>query len=188
MFKIYKKLNLNDYRQFTDDGFFTIRRSSKFYSGISSDMTIEQTYMRNIHSREGLTHGRTVTPAISAHWIMSIPLQILIANQLETFCHLNMAGTSHQHKNAGTSRIEKDKKDISFLIEWFNDHPPFLINNELMSLSTGIIGSTDVNCHEALIDGIKLIPDIIKGKVSDTKFKKNMKVMPLKGSFSKIHI
>lgn len=188
MFKIYTKLNPEYYRQFTQDGYFTIRRCEKFYSGISSDMTIEQTFMRNIHSREGLTHGRTVTPAITARWITSIPLQILIANQLETFCHLSMSGTSHQHKDAGTSRIEKDEKDVKTLTEWFNDHPPFITTNALMSLSTGIIGSADVNCHQAQSNGIQLIRDIIKGKVVDIKFQKKMKVLPLKSSFSKIQI
>lgn len=38
------------------------------------DMTIEQTYMRSIHSTSGLTHGSGVDDASTARWIKSIPM------------------------------------------------------------------------------------------------------------------
>lgn len=118
MHKLYKRFenNLDNYDFYTSKGSFTIRRTDKFYSGIWSDMTIEQTYMRNIHSREGLTLGRGVTPATTARWITCIPIQILIAEQLENFSNLTLDGTSHQHKNTGNSRIEKDEKGIKIVL------------------------------------------------------------------------
>lgn len=188
MYTISTKLNRENYHSYTDKGYFTLRRSQQFYSGIWSDMTIEQTYMRNIHSREGLTHGRGVTPASTARWITSIPLQIVIAEQLETFCKFKMDGTSHQHKDAGVSRVQKDADDVKILLEWFEEHCPFVQSNDLISLSTGVIGSSEIDCHEAQEKGIALIPEVIKETYGNIKFQKKMKVLPLKSAFSKISL
>ena len=50
-----------EYHDFTQRGFFTIRWSDKIWSGIWSDMTIEQTLMRSMKSLGGLTRGRGIT-------------------------------------------------------------------------------------------------------------------------------
>ncbi|KYN29124.1 hypothetical protein ALC57_01443, partial [Trachymyrmex cornetzi] len=188
MYTISTKLNQENYHSYTDKGCFTLWRSQQFYSGIWSDMTIEQTYMRNIHSREGLTHGRGVTPASTARWITSIPLQIVIAEQLETFCKFKMDGTSHQHKDAGVSRVQKDADDVKILLEWFEEHCPFVQSNDLISLSNGVIGSSEIDCHEAQEKGIALIPQVIKETYGNIKFPKKMKVLPLKSAFSKVSL
>ncbi|CAG9765935.1 unnamed protein product [Ceutorhynchus assimilis] len=189
--EISAKFNTHNYHLYTNMGYFTIRRSNKFYSGIWSDMTIEQTYMRNIHLRGGLTHGRGVSPATAttARWITSIPLQIVLDEQLENFCNFKMDGTSHQHKDAGNSRIQKDEKDVKVLLEWLENHPPFLQLDNLVSLSTGVIATTEINCYKAQENGIALIPVVMKGTVDQIKLKKkNMKVLPLKSVFSKISL
>lgn len=117
MLKIYKKLN-NSVSSLKLNFLFFIRYgSNKFYSAIWTDMTNEQTYIRNIHSREGLTHGRGVTSATTARWITSISLHIVIADQLEKFCNFISSGTSHQHKDAGSLRIERNEKDVKTLKE-----------------------------------------------------------------------
>ena len=38
----------SELKKFTADGYFTIRRSEKFWCGVWSDMTIEQTSMKNM--------------------------------------------------------------------------------------------------------------------------------------------
>ncbi|GBP17709.1 hypothetical protein EVAR_102235_1 [Eumeta japonica] len=51
---------INDDYEFTQftEGFFTIRRTHKFWSGVWTDMTIEQVLMRSMKTQGGLTHGR----------------------------------------------------------------------------------------------------------------------------------
>ena len=61
MREIKNKMNTFEYEKFANDGFFTIRRSDKFWSGIWSDMTIEQVLMKSMKSQGGLTHGREIT-------------------------------------------------------------------------------------------------------------------------------
>lgn len=66
------KENPLDYelRQFTKEGFFTIRRSDKFWCEISSEMTIEQYLMRQIKSTGGLIHGRGIYETVLSEWIL----------------------------------------------------------------------------------------------------------------------
>lgn len=45
MLKLNKKIDSTEYSLFTTDGFFTIRRSDKFWSGVWTDMTVEQVLM-----------------------------------------------------------------------------------------------------------------------------------------------
>ncbi|GBP62150.1 hypothetical protein EVAR_40600_1 [Eumeta japonica] len=55
---------INDDYEFTQftEGFFTIRRTHKFWSGVWTDMTIEQVLMRSMKTQGGLTHGRANLP------------------------------------------------------------------------------------------------------------------------------
>lgn len=57
MNKLPDKLPHSILRKFTENGYFTIRRTDKFWSGVWSDMTIEQTLMRSMKATGGLTHG-----------------------------------------------------------------------------------------------------------------------------------
>lgn len=52
-----EKIPIEDYFKFARRGYFTIRRSEKFWSGIMSDMTIEQTYA--IHENNRRTDSGT---------------------------------------------------------------------------------------------------------------------------------
>ena len=57
-------MNTFEYEKFANDGFFTIRRSDKFWSGIWSDMTIEQVLMKSMKSQGGSTHGREIKQSV----------------------------------------------------------------------------------------------------------------------------
>ena len=57
------------HKKFTDEGFHTVRRSTRFWAGLWTDLTIEQVMMRSIKSRGGLTRGRGVTESARTTWI-----------------------------------------------------------------------------------------------------------------------
>ena len=44
------------YNKFVQEGCHSVSRSSRIWSGLSTDLTIEQTMMRAIKGRSGLTH------------------------------------------------------------------------------------------------------------------------------------
>lgn len=79
MQELKSKLTSLDYERFVTNGYFTIRRPDKFWSGIWSDMTIEQTLMRSMKSNGGLTHGRGITESTMTKWINSMTTMIDIS-------------------------------------------------------------------------------------------------------------
>ena len=50
-----------EYKQFPEKGYFTIRRTERFWGGNFSDQTIEQGLMRLLKTSGGMTHGRGIT-------------------------------------------------------------------------------------------------------------------------------
>ncbi len=52
------------YHCFAEQGFHTVRRSSRLWAGLWTDLTIEQVMMRSLKSRGGLTRERGVTETV----------------------------------------------------------------------------------------------------------------------------
>ena len=50
-------ISAEQYHNFTERGFFTIRRTEKLWSGNFTDQTIEQDLMRMLKTAGGLAHG-----------------------------------------------------------------------------------------------------------------------------------
>ncbi len=55
-------------------GRHAVRRSDRFWAGLSSDLVIEQTLMRTMKTTGGLTRGRGMAGAQRAQWLLSMPL------------------------------------------------------------------------------------------------------------------
>lgn len=64
MITLHEKMDPEEYEKFTTKGYFTIRRSDKFWSRIWSDMTTEQVLMRAMKSYVGLTRGRGMSNSV----------------------------------------------------------------------------------------------------------------------------
>jgi len=52
------------------EGLFVLRRSDKYWSGISSDLYIEQVLMGSVKSVGGLTRGRGFQESTSLIWLL----------------------------------------------------------------------------------------------------------------------
>jgi hypothetical protein len=96
MFGIKECITPKEYEEYVQKGYFTIRRSEKFWSGIWSDMTIEQTLMRSMKSSGGLTdsmkssggltHGRGMTDSMLTKWVLGMPTTLRITEKIEEYC------------------------------------------------------------------------------------------------------
>ena len=53
-------------------GHHVIRRSDRFWAGLSPDLCIEQTLMRSGKSQGGLTHGRGMTETVRTTWLSTL--------------------------------------------------------------------------------------------------------------------
>ena len=60
----------SEFKKFTE-GYFTARGSNVFFSGVSTDQTIEQTLMKSM-SIEGSAFKRGVTESVVHKWIKGV--------------------------------------------------------------------------------------------------------------------
>lgn len=167
-----------DFENFVTRGYFTIRRTNSFWTGVWSDLTIEQTLMRSMKSCGGLTRGRGLTDSTLAKWLSAAGTCNTICSSLEEFCGV-MFSSGEQHVDLRLSRQCKDKKDREKLCIWFEEHQPFPITEQLISLSTGIVGNNDVNCHQAQEVGTQLMAKMYGQNFAEVKISRKDKVLSL---------
>ena len=55
------------------NGFHVIRRSDRYWAGLSTDVVIEQVLMRSVKTSGGLTRGRGMTEIQQLTWILGMP-------------------------------------------------------------------------------------------------------------------
>ncbi|KAL4720304.1 hypothetical protein ACJJTC_001834 [Scirpophaga incertulas] len=136
-----EKMPANEFKKFTDEGYFTIRRTNKFWSGIMSDQTIEQTLNRESKICGGICK-RGANDNVAARWTMSSVHMQNICEQIEDFCDIH-SGTTEQHVDFRPTRVCRDNSDVEKLDQWFDAHDPFPVDSALMS---GVIYTYDFHC------------------------------------------
>ena len=99
MCSLHDVMDKNEFQAYTEKGFFTTRRSDRFWSGVWSDMTIEQVLMRAMKVSGGLTRGRGITESTLAKWVCALPLCIPLCTAVEEFAGSHTE-SSEQHSKA----------------------------------------------------------------------------------------
>ena len=163
--------------------YFTVCRTEKYFSGVWSDMIVEQTLMRSIHSVGGLSHGRGMKDHVWNQWILSMPSSAEICNQLEDYTNVFDA-SSYQHVDWSTARDTKDRADTDILFEWLSMHNPFSVTDKLLSLSNGVVAGKNVNCHDAYKVGTIMLSKLTGMKFSEIKYKRSDIVKTMKAQSS----
>ena len=139
------------YAQFIN-GHHTVQRKNKNWSSIWTDLATEQTLMRSIKSRGGLTGGRGMTESVRHVCVLSLCHVAMVHDAM-----LQLTGaaakSSEQHEEIGKSRTKQDYQDCLKFFNWLTRRNPFLIpDGNLHSLSGGMVsiqGKDDVNCERA---------------------------------------
>ena len=93
------------------EGYHTVRRSSRYWAGIWTDLTIEQVMMRSIKSRGGLTRGRGVHESARTLWINTLHRCSEIHEETSELTNV-VHKTSDQHAELGASHLKKDSQDL----------------------------------------------------------------------------
>ena len=104
------------YQCFIEHGFHTVRRSSRYWAGLWTDLTVEQVMMRSIKSRGGLTRGRGLTESVRMQRIYSMHKCAGVHEAMTTLKNLKHM-TSEQHIELGFSRSKRDFQDLSKIQE-----------------------------------------------------------------------
>ncbi|KYN23238.1 hypothetical protein ALC57_04348 [Trachymyrmex cornetzi] len=184
------QLDVQEHKEYISN--FSIRRTSKFYCGIFGDQTIETSLMKLFKDPgRGLTHGRGTNEADISKWILSMPIFMDIFQSCQEYCKVSVFGTSEQHKSdthddGGSTRVKKDNDDFIKLKAWLYDNSPFSTTEQLLSLKTGVIGDSKINCHKAFEIGTRAVQSMFGHKLSNIKIDRKYRVQPLSIMTSKL--
>ena len=179
MENLHNVLPVEEFKKFNEQGFFTVRRTEKFWSGVWTDLVIEQDLMRVLKSAGGLTHGRGLSDCSLTKFVLAQPLCWKVCTALEKMVGAS-SGTSEQHVELRESRRGRAHADLSKILKWFDMHSPFERNDELLvSLSTGVVADHTINCDLAKELGLNGVRDIVGNNFHEVKIKRKNKVLPL---------
>ena len=144
----FKEKHTSVYELFEVFGYHTVRYNHKEWCGVHTDMSIEQTLMRDCKSIGGIKHGRFRNKE-SAHKVWCSTLHHLsdIAKTMapkkrETGIHHDCTPRSKEHDNGAFDRV----------LKWFRENLNLSGEpDELISFNTNLIsskGKDDVNCED----------------------------------------
>jgi 5'-3' exonuclease len=152
-------------------GFQVVRRSDRYWAGLSTDLVIEQVLMRSLKTSGGLTRGRGMTETQRSVWVMASPVCAEVNNALQHLTDV-MYVTSEQHKDLSKSRQKNDVADTQKMLEFLHERDPFQDDDTLHNIFTGIVAQTTVNVDEAKTVGERLLGQMSGKRVLEYSFKK----------------
>jgi len=179
MISLSAKMPPQEFENFTTNGFFTIRRTDKFWCGLPSDQTIETTLMKNFKSSGGQTRARSTTESVKTQWILGAATGTEMCQQFENFCELQTAG-GEQPVDYREARQIRDAADVQQLVNWLQTHRPFEVREKIISIASGIAGDpSKLTCHKAYEVGSASMREIIGKRYAEVKLKKSSTVLPI---------
>ncbi|CAC5381252.1 unnamed protein product [Mytilus coruscus] len=149
-----------------------IRRSDKFWAGLSSDLVIEQVLMRSLKTTGGMTsRKRYVRGSASPMDFIYARLLAEMNNALQEFTGVNY-GTSDQHKEGGESRRSRDCQDLKTFLSFLISRNPFVEKTSLRNIETGVSADKFVNVDNSKELGIKILKSMDGKKIDEFSFKR----------------
>ena len=160
------------------DGLHVVRRSDRYWAGLSTDLAIEQVLMRSVKTCGGLTRGRGMSESQRLIWLLSMPACADVNNAMQNLTGV-MYHTSDQHKDTTKARQERDYKDTNELVTYLSQRNPFSADPSLRSITTGVVAGEDVNADKAKEVGEKVLCSMLGKNIHDHSFRKKDQVKTL---------
>lgn len=177
----------SEYLKFTKEGYWTVRRSDRFFSGIFTDQTIEQTLMRLLKFEGGLFR-RGFTESVAYQWIRGYIFAKDIMEGMEKFTNCSF-DKNYQHKDSTDSRLQAELKSLQLIEDFFNQYDPFPSSvDTLINIANGMSVSPETNCHNAFEESLKIMEEISTTVFADLKLSRSKIVKTLASSNCKIKI
>ncbi|GBN00075.1 hypothetical protein AVEN_69851-1 [Araneus ventricosus] len=83
MSNLKTSLSDKEFECFMSEGYFTVRRSEKFWCGVWMDITIEQVLKFTMKVSGGLTQGRNMSDGVIARSICTMPGSLEVTEAVE---------------------------------------------------------------------------------------------------------
>ena len=101
--------------QLFQDGLHVIRRSDRYWAGLSSDLVIEQVLMRSMKTSGGLTRGRGMTEQQRVIWSLAMPACAEVNRAMQELTGVSF-NSGEQNKDMAQARQARDWKDTQTLL------------------------------------------------------------------------
>jgi len=163
------------HEQLSSRGFHAVRRSERYWAGLSTDLIIEQVMMRSVMSRGGLTHGPGMTESVRLLWVSSMHKCGTVYSALNDLVKASQSSDDNEHADMGPSQVRRDTVDLNTIVRWFRSHNPLTVTDRrLHSLSSGVAASHSdgINCHEAEAVGARIMSKMDDVVFTDVVLKK----------------
>lgn len=92
--------------------------------------------MKNMKSVGGLTHGHGISDNILSMRIIGMTALQHVCDEVEDFSGVAIASCKQHLRISG--------------LEWLDQHNPFPETPKLISISSGAIGDSRINCHKPI--------------------------------------
>ena len=160
-------------------GNHTLRRSERYWAGLSTDLVIEQVLMRSLKSTGGVTRGRGMSETQMAVWLMSLPANAELNNAMQQFIGTTFA-TSNQHKDTNPTRTARDDSDTRKILAFLQNHSPFdETDGALGNIETGVAADSRVNAEKAKTVGETIVESMVGQFVDEYSFKRSSQIVTL---------
>ncbi len=170
------------YKSF-NEGYHVVRRSDRYWAGLSSDLTIEQVLMRSLKTSGGLTRGTGMTETQRNVWLLSLPSRAHVNEVMQQFSGVQYE-TSEQHKEVGKARQCRDVNDTLAILSYLMERSPFSSDLVLRSIATGMTSESSVNVDMSKAVGQKILDGMVGKNVNDYSFKKSEQAVTLSSKTS----
>lgn len=149
------KTHPNVYQSFCN-GTHVVRRSDRFWTGLSADLVIEQVLMRSFKAPGGLTRGRGLAESQRAQWLPAMPACFVVNHAMQEFTDQAFE-SSHQHKEMHVSRCQGDIEDRTKFLDFLTERNPFVEEPSFRNIETGVVADKSVNVENAIEIGWTLL-------------------------------
>lgn len=161
-----------------DSGLHVVRRSERYWAGLSTDLIIEQVLMRSLKTSGGLTRGRGITEQQRLTWLLAMPASAEISRAMQEFTGVNY-NSGEQNKDVTHSRKERDKKDTLKILASLQEHNPFSPEPNLRNIMSGVHGESSVDVDQAKKVGEKVLSSMNKSSPLEYQFKRKSHAVTL---------
>jgi hypothetical protein len=132
-----------------------IIRSDRFWTGLPTDLVIEQDLMRCLKTTGGLTDGSGITEVLSRPTCSALNLLIEGVSQV-------IYGTSEHHKEMSEPRQPRDCKDTQIVINLLEKGSSFNGDLQLRKITNDLTAYEPANVDSARDLGLKPLTPCLK--------------------------
>lgn len=153
-------------------GNHSVRRSDRYWAGLSTDLIIEQVLMRTLKTSGGLTRGSGMTEQQRLIWLLSAPACAEMNKVMQALSGVDF-NSGEQNKDVSQARKLRDNNDTETVLKALVQNNPFSTTEScLRNVMTGVNADSAANVDSAVEVGKKVLATMTGKSAVEYSFKR----------------